>query len=126
MHKKRLMTNINFVASGVEYTEAIDGEIVQVSFDEVLDEDLDQDPFSQTTCYLLISQNYEFPGKPTVEWHDGKTDDGGAEVANYKFTKDSFELTTTNSTKFEIQHNCNEKTFLQIQRFLYREFGDSK
>ncbi len=116
------MTNINFTASEVEYIEAIGGEIVQVSFDE----DPDQDPFNRTKCYLLISQNYEFPGKPTVEWHDGKNDDGGALVANYEFFKSIFKLTTTSNIKFEIQHNCKEETFVQIQKFLFREFGNGK
>jgi hypothetical protein len=116
------MTTINFIATEVEYTEAIDGEIVQVSFDE----DPDQDPFSRTKCYLLVSQNYEFSGKPTLEWHDGRTDDGGAEVANYKFSKGLFELKTANNIKFEIQHNCKEETFIKIQQFLYREFGNGE
>ena len=57
------MTNINFIANEVEYTEVIDGEIVHLSFDE----DPDQDPLKRTKCYLMISQNYEFPGKTTVE-----------------------------------------------------------
>jgi hypothetical protein len=74
MLQKRLpMTNIKFIASEVEYTEALDGEIVQLSFDE----DPDQDPFNRTKYYFMISQNYEFPGKPSMEWHDGKTDNGG-------------------------------------------------
>ena len=88
------MINIKFIASEVGYTEAIGGEIVQLSFDE----DPNQDPFHRTKCYLLVSQNYEFPDKPTVEWHDGKSDDGGAEVSNYKFSKNIFELTTTSSS----------------------------
>ena len=116
------MTNINFIANEVEYTEVIDGEIVHLSFDE----DPDQDPLKRTKCYLMISQNYEFPGKPTVEWHDGQTDDGGAEVLNYILTKNLFELTTNNNLKFKIQHNCKEETFIQIQKFLNHEFGNGK
>ncbi len=116
------MTDINFIASEVEYTEAIDGEIVQVSFDE----DPDQDPFNRSKCYLLISQNYEFHGKPSVEWHDGKTDGGGAEVVSYKFTKTFLELMTDNHLKFKIEHSCSEGKFILIQKFLYREFGNGK
>ena len=116
------MTNINFIASEVQYTEAIDGEIVQLSFDE----DPDQDPLNRTKCYLMVSQNYEFPGKPTVEWHNGKTYDGGAEVLSFKLTKDLFELTTTNNLVFDIQHNCKEETFFQIRKFLFHEFGNGR
>jgi hypothetical protein len=116
------MTNINFIASEVEYTEAIDGEIVQFYFDE----DPNQDPLNRTKCYLMVSQNYEFPGKPTVEWHDENADDGGEEVVNYLLTKNIFELTTTNNLKFKIQHNCQRETFNLIQKFLYHEFGNGK
>ena len=107
------MTNINFIASEVEYTEAIDGEIIQLSFDK----DPDQDPLDRNKCYFMVSWNYEFPGKPTVEWHDGKTDDGGAEFLNYKLTKNLFELITINNIKFKTQHNCKEETFVQIENF---------
>ncbi len=112
--------NINFTASEVEYNEAIDGEIIQVSFDE----DPDQDPLNRTKCYLMISQNYEFPGKPTLEWHDGETDNGGSEVINYKLTNELFKLVTTNGLMFRIQHYCSEEILVKIQGFLHREFGN--
>ena len=68
------MKEISFFATEVEYNEAIGGEIVQVSFDE----DPEQDPFSRTKCYVMISQNYEFQVYPSLEWHDGIDDNGGA------------------------------------------------
>ncbi len=112
--------NINFTAIDVDYTEENDGEIVQVTFDE----DSSQDPFNRNKRYLMISQNYEFPGKPTLEWHDGENADGGSEVLVYKLTKDLFELTTTNGFSFIIHHNCPEKIYYQIQEFLRCEFGN--
>ena len=116
------MNSIAFIASEVVYNEAIDGEIVQVSFDE----DPDQDPFNRTKCYLMISQNYEFPGSPTVEWHDGKEYGGGLEVLDYKLTNEVFELTTNDGLKFSIQHDCQEDIYIQIKKFLQREFENSK
>ena len=116
------MKNISFLATEVEYNEAIDGEIVQVSFDE----DPDQEPFDRTKCYVMISQNYEFTGAPTLEWHDGIEDDGGSEVLSYKLTNDLFELITTDGVKFKVQLDCKGETFTKIQRFLQREFGNSK
>lgn len=116
------MTNIEFIASEVEYTEAIGGEIVQLSFDE----DPDQDPFNRTKCYIMISQNYEFPGKPSMEWHDGKTDNGGAEIVSYTLTKSLFELTTKNNVSFKIEHNCSDEKLSLIKKFLYHEFGNGK
>lgn len=116
------MKNISFFATEVEYTEAIGGEIVQVTFDE----DPEQDPFNRTKCYVLISQNYEFPSSPTLEWHDGKDDNGGEKILSYKLTKDFFELNATNNISIKVQHECNEKTFIEIQSFFQREFGNSK
>ena len=116
------MNTIAFKAGEVLYNEAIGGEIVQVSFDE----DPDQNPFNKTKCYLMISQNYEFPGSPTVEWHDGKEYDGGSEVLDYKLTSKVFELITNDGLKFSIQHDCQEKIYVQIRKFLRREFGNSK
>ncbi len=114
------MNYIHFKASEVEYNEAIDGEIVQVSFDE----DPDSDPFDRTKCYVMISQNYEFPGPPTVEWHDGEQYDGGSEVLSCKFTKNFFELTTTNGVKFRVKHDCQVKIFNKIRAFLQHEFNN--
>jgi hypothetical protein len=116
------MNTIAFKASEVLYNEAIDGEIVQVSFDE----DPDQNPFNKGMCYLMISKNYEFPGSPTLEWHDGKEYDGGSEVSDYKLTSEVFELITNDGLRFSIQHDCQEKICVQIRKFLRREFGNSK
>jgi hypothetical protein len=116
------MNTIAFKASEVLYNEAIDGGIVQVSFDE----DPDQNSVNETKCYLMLSRNYEFPGSPTVEWHDGKEYDGGSEVLEYKLTSEVFELITNDGLKFSIQHDCQEKIYVQIEKFLRREFGNSK
>jgi len=113
--------NIDFTAIEVEYNEAIDGEIIQASFDEG---QLGQDQFNGRK-YLTISQNYEFPGKPTLEWNDGKGDDGGSEVLNYKLENDLLELTTTDGLMFRIRHNCSEKVLAQIQEFFKCEFTNS-
>ncbi len=116
------MKNINCKSSEVEYNEAIDGEIVQISFDE----DPGQDLFDRTKCYVMISRNYEFPETPTVEWHDGESDDGESEVLRCRLNIDLFELTTTDEVTFRVQHDYRGKTFTQIQEFLQREFGNSK
>ena len=113
------MNNIRFKASEVTYNEAIDGEIVQVSFDE----DPDSDPLDRTKCYIMISQNYEFPGPPTVEWHDGEHYDGGSEILSCRFTDNFFELTTTNGVKFRVEHRCKVEIFNKIRAFFQHEFG---
>ena len=120
------MKTINFKAIEVDYSEAIGGEIVQVTFDEDLDDDPDEDPFERTKCYVMISQNYEFPTTPSLEWHDGLEYNGGSEVLNYKLTSDLFELELSNATKFIVKHNCSKEIFNKICKFFQREFGKSK
>ncbi len=113
------MKAITFKANDVTYNEAIDGEIIQVCFDE----DPDQDPFRRNKCYLLISQNYEFGHQaPTIEWHDGKDVDGGSGVFSYSFKEGMFELTTSDGVMFNIQHNCEREILIKIQHFLGHEY----
>jgi hypothetical protein len=114
--------NINFKDIDVEYNEAIDGDIVEISFDE----DSNEDPFNRTKCYICISQNYEFRGEPTLEWHDGKDYDGGSGIENYNLTKDIFELETTDGLSFKIYHSCPNKVLVQIQEFLDHKFNGNK
>ena len=112
MHNQR----IDFTAKEVDYGEA--GEIVQISFDE----DPAEDPVSRTTCYFMISQNYEFPGKPTLEWHNGIDYDAGSEIIDHTFTKGLFEVTLKNGLSFNINHHCTKSVFIKIQAFLESEY----
>ena len=112
------MKIIQFTASEVEYNEAIDGEIVQISFDE----DPNKDPFNGNKCNVSISQNYEFPGKPTIEWHDGENDDGGAEIKHYELTDNILKVQTNAGISFKVHHHCSSKVLKLIKSFLQREF----
>ena len=117
------MKAITFKANDVTYNEAIDGEIIQVCFDE----DPDQDPFKRNKCYLMISQNYEFGrDEPTIEWHDGNEDDGGTKVFSYSLNESLFELTTNDGVMFNIQHSCEKEILIKIQEFLKHEYGSRK
>jgi hypothetical protein len=113
------MKIVQFTASEVEYNEAIDGEIVQIIFDE----DPDQDPFNRKKRFVLISHSYEFPGKPTVEWHDGECDDGGAEIKSYKLTSKDFVLKTNAGVMFKVQHHGHNEVLRKIKAFFQREYG---
>jgi len=112
--------NINFEAIEVQYNEAIEGEIVQVVFDE----DSSEDPFNRTKRYVMISQSYEFPSKPTLEWHDGEDYHGGSEVLSYKLDNDILELETTDSLSFRINHSCPKDILDKIRKFFQREFSN--
>ena len=68
-----------FRAKSVRCADAIDGEILQVCFD-TMPASANED--ERDTPYVLMSQNFEFPGPATIEWHDGSDYDGGAEIAS--------------------------------------------
>ena len=107
---------IEFTAKEVDYGEA--GDIVQIAFDE----DPEDDPMSRTTRYFMISQNDEFPGKPTLEWHTGIDYDAGSEIIDYTFTRDLFEVTLKTGLRFNIRHRCSKSVFMSIQAFLESEY----
>ena len=69
MSKKR----IHFNAVTVKCCEAIDWELVQVTFDT---EAADFDEENRTSEYLLLSANFEFGNDVQMEFHDGDDYDG--------------------------------------------------
>lgn len=66
---------LSFEAKCVDCVDAIDGGILQVTFDTLPP---DNDDVERRAPYLMISRNFEFPASATVEWHDGIQYDGGA------------------------------------------------
>lgn len=109
--------NISFIAKEVEYTEALDGDIIQISFDE----DPSGDPFNKTTSCIVIQQNYEFPNGLSFQWNDGNNNEGASDIFSYVITNEVLELKTTDGLYFKIKHNCKKETLKQIVEFLERE-----
>jgi len=109
--------HLNFTSKITSYNKAIDGEIIQVSFEEYETEDA----FNQTALYLLLSMSYEFTTfKPTIEWFDGRECNGGAEILNYKITRNTFQLWLNNGLSFDVSFKTNETTYKNIESFLKR------
>jgi len=107
--------HIKFTASSVSYLDAIDGEIVQVSFEE----DGDDDPVNPTKYYFHISVSYEFPPIiPSVEWFNGNEADGGANILNYKLDRNSFQLWLDNGMSFDIDFEIKETLYRDIKKFV--------
>ena len=107
--------HLNFTAKNTSYDEALDGEIIQVVFEE----DESEDIYNQTTLYLSLSVNYEFPPfSPSIEWFDGSESNGGAKILNYKISRSSFQLWLNNNLSFDIAFTVNEVTFKNIEAFL--------
>ena len=60
--------NLAFHAEFVDCSEALGGDLLQVTFDTTPPE-LDRD--QRKSPYVLVSRLFEFPGPVTVEWDDG-------------------------------------------------------
>ena len=106
-----------FTSKITSYNEAIDGEIIQVIFEEYENEDA----FNQTALYLLLSISYEFPPfEPTIEWFDGRECSGGADILNYKLTRNALQLWLNNGLSFDVSFKINDSTYKNIEAFLNR------
>src|SRR5437764_859639 len=106
-----------FKASSVECTSAIGGEILQVTFDTaptVQEED------QRTMPYVLISRNFEFPGSPTIEWHDGDDYDGGAEIVTTALRKDGVLITLDRELEIDVTFSLPDRKFAKLKSFLKR------
>ena len=112
--------NVEFYANKVSYNEAIDGEIVQVLFEE------DEDPFNPTKLYILISTNYEFgSGTADAEWFDGKEIDGGVKVTSYNLDNEKIIIRLENGNIFEIGHDADASVLESIRSYLSNSCGSS-
>jgi hypothetical protein len=106
---------IKFEAQKVSYSEALDRDIIQISFEQKDSDDLIDNPYK----YLMISVNYEFPPcTPTVEWCDGEDFNGGSEIENYQMNENSLQLNLKDNVSFDISFNTDLKTIEDIKNFL--------
>jgi hypothetical protein len=69
--------NLIFDAAKVDCAQAVEGDICQVTFDASQNDDAEN---NRESAYLCISRNFEFPGGPTIEWHDGENYSGGGKI----------------------------------------------
>ena len=118
---------IEFRANQVSYSEAIDGEIVQVEFAEKEDAvedgtELNAEIFDPTDRYLHISAAYEFGSRiPDAEWSDGKEASGGVNVDSFKISATEATINLKNRYTFHIEHSANESVIKKIRSFLLRD-----
>ncbi|MFT6735623.1 MAG: hypothetical protein ACJAS9_003834 [Polaribacter sp.] len=116
--------HLAFYAKVVTYDEAIDGEIVSVSFQEKED-DPDLDCTSVDSLYdnpvkgIWISAASEFGDfVADVEWCDGKDYDGKYKVIDYILSINKLELTLIDGSHFEIDFSTDDNTLKEIEAFL--------
>ncbi len=116
--------HIMFNAQEVDYGEALDGDIIQVLFQEYPYPQIDYSKKNWTLPPIKsvsFSASYEFPPFSTfVDWCDGKEEDGGALIKEIQLTKTLMRLKLNNNISFEVTFKTDDITFEKIERFLLR------
>ena len=112
--------NINFEAKYVECTEAMDGELLQVTFDTVELENEDD----RKTPYVLIGQCFEIPGPPSIEWHDG-ADFAGGVLQAITIGQNSVNILAKPDVQFEITYSISDKLYTQLAENLRAIFPET-
>jgi hypothetical protein len=113
---------IQFQAIQVSCGEAMDYEIVQVTFDSVED-DPDADYRERASPYLMLSVNFEFDDAVQLEFHDGQADDGGYRVTEIKLWRDRVRVVAEGGPEFDIGFQLSKTAFTELRRFLKILFG---
>jgi hypothetical protein len=111
---------LRFKAAFVHVQNMLDGEILQVVFD-TLAEEADED--SRRTPQVTISRNFEFPGGPQIEWHDGTEYDGGAAIRSVVFDRDRVTIEAGGGTRIEIEFSLTDLDFTATKRILKTMLG---
>ena len=113
--------NLTFEAKFVNCADAIDGEILQVTFDTIPGS---QDEDDRNTPYVCISCNFEFSDSATVEWHDGNYYDGGAEIIAVTLSRTRILIKLDSGSDIDIAFHLPDKKFAQLTSFLKRMIDD--
>lgn len=109
--------NLNFDAQFVHCGDAMDGEILQVSFDTIPES---QGEGKRTTPYVLISCNFEFYDSATIEWHDGSDYNGGVEIIAVTLSRTRILIKLDSGLEIDIAFHLHDKEFAQLTSFLKR------
>ena len=110
-----------FRAKSVRCADAIGGEILQVCFDTML---ASCDEEERDTPYVLISQNFEFPGPATIEWHDGSDYQGGANIVSVRLARDRALIKLTCNWEIDVSFSIGDRRFAQLRSYLRRMLDD--
>ena len=116
MQKENMPHNNNtlsFVASNVSCSEAMDWEIVRVTFDTVaddFDEDLRRSPF------LSLSANFEFSSGVQIEFYDD--DYSGGKLTKIDLWRDRVLAYSVAGLMFDISFEISTDGFTELRSYL--------
>ncbi len=106
--------SLQFFAHSVDCSEAIDWELVRVTFDTEMP-DFDED--HRTTPFVSLSANFEFGNDIQVEVYDGE-DYHGSGLKAINLWRDQTMLFTTCGRKFNIQFKLEDDAFRELNQYL--------
>jgi hypothetical protein len=110
-----------FESPFVSCADAIEGQIVQVTFDTVPSDFAEEE---RKTPYVLLSRDFEFPDRATVEWHDGRDYDGGAEVAGMTLQRNLVVFKLDRDLEIKVNFQLSQPKFARLTSFLRRMIDD--
>ena len=109
-------SKVQFTAATVYCSEALDWEIVQVTFD-TMDSDSTFDEEDRTTPYLSISANFEFSDRVQIEYHDGK-DYAGDSLNRIELWRNRVFAISGRRCEFDIAFELSDEAFDELREFL--------
>jgi hypothetical protein len=111
---------LSFKANFINCSDALDGEILQVSFD-TLSANLDQ--HDRCSPYLIVSCNFEFDDTATIQWYDG-TDCGGGQIVSMRLERDRVLLKLDDGDAFCVTFDVSEEAFAELKVFFRKMIAD--
>lgn len=114
--------HLEFYAQEVYYAGEIDGDIINVSFQEFPDPEIDYSnkkfDLPESVKGIFFSVNNEFPPSSIrVDWCNGEEENGGELIKDINFTKTSLKITLNNNHSFNISFETDDTTFQNIKLF---------
>ena len=114
--------HLDFYAQEVYFADALDGEIVNVSFQEYPDPEIDYSKkhfeLPASVKGVFFSVNYEYPpSQIKVDWCDGEKENGGELIKDIELTKTALKIVLSNNDSFNVSFETDDITFQYIISF---------
>jgi len=110
-----------FHAKFIDCTEAIGGDLLQVTFDTI-GSDADEDA-RQTPC-VTIGRLFEVSGPATIDWHDGSDCGGGARIVSATLKRTGVSIRLNRSLEIEMGFHVSESEHEELRSFLTSMLGN--
>jgi hypothetical protein len=103
-----------FTAATVECSDAIEWEIVQVSFD-TMNSDFNEE--NRTSPYLMLCANFEFSRRVQLEYHDGE-DYAGDSLDRIQLWRSRVLAFSGRGHEFDITFALSDDAFSELRQYL--------